>query len=182
MAGRRLAGVLARDLLSMLVGLAVLAAFGEAFFSPVRVTGHSMEPALFDGDLVLLNRVDYRLHPPRRGDIVILTGPQDATQDFVKRIIGLPGDHVLIKGGFVYIDDHQLRESYLGRPWTQTTTWPSTAFSPADGEVVPADNFFVLGDNRDHSGDSRLFGYVSVSQILGRVVARVSPRVSTLGS
>jgi len=133
-----------------------------------------MNPTLAESDLVLMSRIDYHLHPPERGDIVIFRDPNDPSQDFVKRVIGLPGDHLLIRAGFVYVDSVRLREPYVVNPWLVTTNWPPFPTAP-DGETVPPDNFFVLGDNRDNSGDSRLFGYITSHQILGKAIARVLP-------
>lgn len=140
----------------------------------VRVVGHSMDPTLADGDLVLLNRVGYRLHPPERGDIVILHDPFDPAQDFVKRVVGLPGDRLLIRAGYLYVNGARVSEPYVANPWVLTTNWPPFP-TEADGETVPPGNYFVLGDNRDNSGDSRLFGYVTTREIVGKAIARLLP-------
>lgn len=140
----------------------------------VRIVGHSMDPTLADSDLLLTTRLDYRLHAPERGDIVIFRDPYDPTQEFVKRIVGLPGDQVLIRAGYVYLNGVRLQEPYLVNPWLLTTNWP-TFPTAADGETVPPDNYFVLGDNRDNSGDSRLFGYITSRQITGKAIARILP-------
>ena len=140
----------------------------------VRVVGHSMDPTLADGDLVLSTRLDYRLHAPDRGDIVIFKDPYNPAQEFVKRIVGLPGDRLLIRAGHLYVNSVRLQEPYLVKPWLVTTNWPSFPTGP-EGETVPPDNYFVLGDNRDNSGDSRLFGYITSHQILGKAIARILP-------
>lgn len=165
---------LARDLLVLLAFLVLL--FGALAWTlgTVRVVGHSMDPTLADGDLVLLDRVDYRLHSPARGDVVILHDPFDPAQDFVKRVVGVPGDHLLIRAGYLYVNGVRLDEPYVQKPWVLTTNWPAFP-TAADGEAVPPGNYFVLGDNRDNSGDSRLFGYVTRHAIVGRAIARLLP-------
>ena len=133
-----------------------------------------MLPTLANNDLLVASKVDYKLHAPERGDIVILQNPGQASEDFIKRVIGLPGEHVLIRDARVFINGSQLMEPYLNRPWTLTREWPINPSQP-DGEIVPAGSFFVLGDNRDHSSDSRFFGYISLSQIQGKAVLRFWP-------
>ena len=140
----------------------------------VHVEGSSMNPTLQNNDLLIASRIDYRLHPPRRGDIVIVRDPYDPGQNFIKRVIGVPGDHVLIRAGHVYVDGERLDEPYLAPDWRTTTNWPAFP-DQADGELVPPGEYFVLGDNRDHSSDSRLFGYVAAGQIESRAVARFWP-------
>ncbi len=133
-----------------------------------------MYPALNDGDLLIASKLDYRLHAPERGDIIILRDPFDPSRDFIKRVIGLPGDHMLIRDHHVLVNGVLLNEPYLHGGWIATANWPNTPDS-VDGETVPADSYFVLGDNRDHSSDSRLFGYVAKAQIDGRAVIRFWP-------
>ncbi|HLQ62152.1 MAG TPA: signal peptidase I [Candidatus Acidoferrales bacterium] len=137
----------------------------------VHVVGSSMYPTLDSGDLLIASKIDYRLHPPERGDIVILKDPMDSSRDFIKRVIGLPGDRVLIRTGRVLINGVPLDEPYLAPGWRGT--WQTT--EAPEGSVVPPNNYFVLGDNRDHSSDSRLFGWVSRDQIDGKAIARFWP-------
>lgn len=140
----------------------------------VHVVGSSMSPSLQNNDLVIASRLDYRFHSPQRGDVVIIRDPYDPAQSFIKRVIGLPGDHVLIRAGHVYLNGSRLEEPYLAADWRTTTNWPALPDDPR-GELVPAGSYFVLGDNRDHSSDSRLFGYIAEGQIEGRAIARVWP-------
>ena len=140
----------------------------------VHVVGISMSPSLSNGDLVLASKLDYRVHDPERGDIVILKDPMDGSKDFIKRIIGLPGDRILIRNRQVFVNSHPLEEPYLSSAWVATPNWPDRATEP-DGEVVPPATYFVLGDNRDHSSDSRLFGYISRDTIEGKAVVRIWP-------
>lgn len=141
---------------------------------PVHVVGSSMSPSLADDDVVLASRIDYWFHAPARGDIAIVRDPGDRSKYFIKRVIGLPGDRVLIRAGHVYLNSVRLDEPYLSAEWILTTNWPAFP-DQAGGEAVPAGDYFVLGDNRDHSSDSRLFGYVATDQIESRAVLRLWP-------
>jgi len=163
-----------RDALEILAITLAVYIVASLSVEAVHVVGSSMNPSLSNDDLVLASRIDYRIHSPERGDIVIVRDPYDASQNFIKRVIGLPGDRVLIRAGHVYLNGVRLEEPYISPEWLTTTNWPSLPDQP-DGELVPAGSYFVLGDNRDHSSDSRLFGYVSESQIEGKAIARFWP-------
>jgi len=165
---------LLRDLLEMFALAVGLYLAASLLIQAVHVVGSSMSPSLQDNDLVIASRLDYRIHPPDRGDIVIVKDPYDPSQSFIKRVIGLPGDHVLIRAGQVYLNNSRLQEPYLAEGWATTTNWPAVPNLP-DGEAVPGGSYFLLGDNRDHSSDSRLFGNVPQSQIEGRAVLRFWP-------
>ena len=132
-----------------------------------------MTPTLSSGDLLIASKLDYRLGNPQRGDIVILQDPLDPSKDFIKRVVGLPGDHVLIRDHHVLINGVALAEPYVDT-WVTTPNWPAQP-DQVDGEAVPAGSYFVLGDNRDHSSDSRLFGYITKDQISARAVVRLWP-------
>lgn len=166
---------LTRDLVEVFllaIGLYLLA---TTTVETVHVVGLSMYPSLNDGDLLIASKLDYRLHQPERGDIIILRDPFDPSRDFIKRVIGLPGDHILIRDHHVLVNGVVLNEPYLREGWLASANWPTSTPEAVDGETVPGDSYFVLGDNRDHSSDSRLFGYVFKSQIDGRAVARFWP-------
>lgn len=133
-----------------------------------------MYPSLHDGDLLIASKVDYRVHAVDRGDIIILKDPMDPSRDFIKRVIGLPGDQILIRDRQVMVNGALLNEPYIKERWVQTANWPVPT-NPSRGESVPGDSYFVLGDNRDHSSDSRLFGYINKGQIDGKAVVRFWP-------
>src|SRR6266700_5793637 len=130
------------------VVLAIILYFGISFaVQTVHVEGLSMFATLDDNDYLIADKIDYRLHAPQRGDIVILRPPTNNAVDFIKRVIALPGERLLIRDGVVYIDGRRLDEPYLPEAWTlQTNPQP---WSLGDGAVIPANQYFVMGDNRN---------------------------------
>ena len=152
---------------------------------PVRVIGSSMYPTVSGQNYMIATTIDYRFHVPQRGDIVVLRDPYDASLDFIKRVIALPGEHLLIRGGHVYINGRLLTEPYLNNqePWTVNADWPTQGTPGSqgpDGYLLPASRYFVMGDNRNHSSDSRAFGPITRSSIEARGWVRVLP-ISELG-
>src|SRR5215472_654263 len=119
----------------------------------VHVEGLSMWATLDDNDYLIANKIDYRLHPPERGAIVILRPPSTNSTDFIKRVIALPGERLLIRDGTVYINGHKLDEPYLPEEWTIDNTWKNGV-----EKTMGPDQYFVMGDNRNRSQDSRFFG------------------------
>src|SRR5467141_77264 len=164
---------LLRELAEVLV-LAVILYFGISFaVQTVHVEGLSMFATLDDNDYLIADKIDYRLHPPERGDIIILRPPTDDSKDFIKRIIALPGEKLLIRDGVVYINGHRLNEPYLPEAWTANTSWDQCGNS--DGCVMAQDKYFVMGDNRNRSQDSRIFGPIGRDRIDGRAWFRIWP-------
>jgi len=129
------------------------------------VRGHSMEPSLHDGDRLVVDRVSYNLVDAQRGDVVVLRYPRNPAVDFVKRIIGLPGDRVALRDGQVLLN---------GAPIVLQFDWVADHQDMAE-VAVPDGNYFVLGDNRPISCDSREFGLVAQELLKGRVRARFWP-------
>src|SRR6202521_4061367 len=167
------ASSLLREVAEVVV-LAIILYFGISFaVQAVHVEGLSMYATLDDNDYLIANKIDYRLHPPQRGDIIILRPPADNSKDFIKRVIALPGEKLLIRDGFVYIDGHKLSEPYLPEYWTTLNT-PSP-WSVGDGQVIPANQYFVMGDNRNRSQDSRIFGPIGRDRIDARAWFRIWP-------
>jgi signal peptidase I len=123
-----------------------------------RVYGSSMEPNLHTDQRLVVEKVTYRLHGPRRGDVVVLRMPERGPELLIKRIIALPGETLEIRDGTVYIDHQPLDEPYLVRRSGST-------YGPT---IVPEGQIFVMGDNRGASNDSRVFGPVSLDRIVGR--------------
>ena len=157
------------------VVLAIILYFGISFaVQTVHVEGLSMFATLDDNDYLIADKIDYRLHAPQRGDIVILRPPTNNAVDFIKRVIALPGERLLIRDGVVYIDGHRLIEPYLPEAWTVNNTWLGPSKSP-DGSVIPSGQYFVMGDNRNRSQDSRTFGAIGRDRIDGRAWFRIWP-------
>lgn len=127
--------------------------------SRVRVENISMMPTLIEGDLLLVNKLAYKLGQPKHGDIVVFHFQGNKDEDYIKRLIGLPGDVVRVEDGIVYVNDHPLIEPYISSPPAYEGTW-----------TVPEDNFFVLGDNRNSSSDSHQWGFVPVEHIVGKAI------------
>ncbi len=186
--------------LPLLLGVAFVIAFlvksfvAQAFFIPSESMVHTLEV----GDRVLVSRMSYRLHEPRRGDVVVFTSPfdtagedddddplptrvlhtvlesvglrQPSTEDFIKRVIALPGETVEGKAGKILINGRALAEPYLAEPG-------AGEFPPT---TIGANQVWVMGDNRNRSSDSRVFGPISESKIVGRAILRIWP-VNRLG-
>ena len=128
-----------------------------------QIQGHSMEPNFHDQELVLVDKWTYLFHTPARGDVVVFVAPPQPDQDYIKRVVGLPGDVVTVQGTQVYVNGKLLQESYV-KPYNQGNPWPS--FS---NRVIPPGDYFVLGDNRGGSSDSRDWGCLPRANIIGRV-------------
>jgi signal peptidase I len=161
------------EVLLLALGLYLIINFA---IQTVHVIGSSMYPTVTDNDYLIATKIDYRLHPPSRGDIIIMRDPYDNTRDFIKRVIGVPGDHILVRQGQVFINGHQLRETYINNEvWTENADWPLGQTTDPQGVLLKSDEFFVMGDNRNHSSDSRVFGPVKRDQIEARAWIRVIP-------
>ena len=125
----------------------------------VRVENVSMKPTLQPGEFLLVNRVAYKLGDPSIGDIVVFHAPGTSEMDYIKRIVGLPGDLVRINDGTVTVNDQPLYEPYIADPPNYNGEW-----------VVPEGEYFVLGDNRNNSSDSHLWGFVPREDIVGKAL------------
>jgi signal peptidase I len=161
------------EILLLAAGLYIVITFA---IQTVHVIGSSMLPTLTNNDYVLATKVDLRFTTPTRGDIVILKDPFDNSQDFVKRVIALPGERLLIRNGKVFINGRQLEEPYLPKddPWVSANNFPTDNSDPT-GLLIPAGYYFVMGDNRNHSSDSRVFGAVPVNHFESRAWIRLLP-------
>ncbi len=125
----------------------------------VRVENISMKPTLQPGEFLLVNRVAYKIGEPEIGDIIVFHAPGPSDLDYIKRVVGLPGDHVKISEGVVYVNDQPLYEPYIADPPRYSGEWD-----------VPNDQLFVLGDNRNNSSDSHMWGFVPYEDIVGRAL------------
>jgi signal peptidase I len=143
-----------------------------------RIPSESMLPLLQKGDRVLVNKWSYRVHDVNRGDVVVFTRPpallDTSVDDLIKRVVGLPGDSVTIDGGHVLINGQVLSEPYIARGASTLPSGPITC-PPSDPCVVPGGKVWVMGDNRTFSEDSRYFGPIEESSIVGRAFVRLWP-------
>lgn len=151
---------------------AIFLLFYQFVGQPHRVSGNSMIPTYLDGDFILTDKLTYRFHNPQRGDVIVLKNPRDESVDFIKRIIALPGDNIRVEDGSIYLNEQLLNEPYLA-PGTTT----AAGHFLSEGETVTAGDsqYFVLGDNREHSSDSREWGPVTKTEIIGRTFFRYFP-------
>ena len=134
------------------------------------VSGQSMEPSFVDGEWLLVDKLTYRFSSPGRGDVIIFNPPVNSDQPYIKRIIGLPGEFIEIKDSRIYISNDEGDFEYV-----ETTDLPDISPSYSKSWQIPEDSYFVLGDNRPVSGDSRSFGPVPRENIVGRVWIRYWP-------
>jgi signal peptidase I len=151
-----------------IVSAAVYATLIVTFaFQVARVEGQSMEPTLEDQDRLIVNKLAYRIGEPRRGDIVMLYYPLNPEKSFVKRVMAEEGDTVQILDGRVYVNDIPLRDDYVPAEYRSHDDWGP--------QVIPEGYYFVLGDHRNNSSDSRHWGMVPKRYIIGRVQLRWWP-------
>lgn len=132
---------------------------------PHKIKGQSMMPNYLDAEYILTEKVTYYLRNPERGDVVVFTPPISQTDEFIKRVIGLPGEKVMVKGGRVYINDKLLKEPYLA---DSVYTGDGTFLTEGQEYTVPSGQYVVFGDNRPNSSDSRFWGPITKSEISGR--------------
>lgn len=149
----------ARDILIALGLAMVIIVF---LYQPVKVEGTSMSPLLSDQERIFINKFVYRVEAIERGDVVVFWYPVDPTKSFIKRVVGLPGEIVEIRSGHVYVNATPLDEPYVPPQFADRHT-----FGPAR---VPPGQYFVLGDHRSSSNDSRVFGFVPSGLIYGKAV------------
>jgi len=148
------------------LALALLLFLAINFISArIRVDGSSMVPSFHDGDYVIVNRLAYELGEIERGDVIVFPYPLDPEEDFIKRVIGLPGDRVSVNDGQLFLNGTPLDEEYIREPMRATM----------DEVVVPAGYVYVMGDNRNDSDDSRRWGPLSIEAIIGKAVFRYWP-------
>ncbi len=147
---------------------AVLAIVIRTFiFGPYKIPTGSMKPTFMENDKIFVDKLSYRFHEPTRGDIIVFKYPLDRKKDFVKRLVGLPGDSVEIRKGVILVN---------GKPMTDPPFGSHTYYNVEDWEFgksglvvrVPADHYFALGDNSAHSADSRQWGFVPKKDLIGK--------------
>jgi signal peptidase I len=156
----------------------ILFAFAIAIFivvfvvQPVKVEGTSMQPRLSDQDRIFVNRFIYRFSDIERGDVVVFWYPRDRSKSFIKRVLGIPGDELEIRRGTVYVNGREISEPYLESDFRDHKSF---------GKVkIPPGQYFVLGDHRNSSNDSRSWGFVDRRLIYGKAIFSYWP-VSRVG-
>lgn len=147
------------DFLETIILAALLFLVIDGITARIRVDGLSMVPTLKDGEFVLVNKLAYKLGQPDRGDVIVFHFPRDPEQDYIKRIIGLPGDFVKIENMQVYVNGTAIVEPYISEAPDYQSEWQ-----------VPEGTVFVLGDNRNNSSDSHRWGPVPLEQVVGKAV------------
>jgi signal peptidase I len=147
------------DVLETLI-LSVLLFVGiNAVSARIRVDGHSMEPTLQSGEFVIVNKLAYKFSQPEISDVIVFHYPRDPEQEYIKRVIGLSGDHVTISNGAVYVNDQLIEEPYIAAEPQYQSEWD-----------VPENSLFVLGDNRNNSSDSHNWGPVPMENLVGKAL------------
>lgn len=158
---------------TIVIALAIFVVVYRFLFQPHQVKGNSMYDNFHDGEYILTDKISYRFRLPQRDDVVVFKAPQNEDYDYIKRIIALPGDRIKVSQGRIYMNDQAVNESgYLDpRINTAAGVWAKEGQSL----TVPANEYFVMGDNRSHSSDSREWGPVPQPNIVGRAWLRYWP-------
>ncbi|HEC92184.1 MAG TPA: signal peptidase I [Candidatus Atribacteria bacterium] len=148
-----------RELLETVISAGIIAFIIITFIGQVTVVrGASMEPTLHDRERLIANKISYRFESPERGEIIIFRPPIGIKRNYIKRIIGVPGDKIEIINGEVYLNDEKLEEPYV----------KYKSFENLPAFIVPPDSYFVLGDNRSNSSDSRYWGFVPRKNVVAK--------------
>lgn len=151
---------------TILLAAAVFLVIYVFLFRPFEVNGQSMYPTFHNGELILTNLISIKLGTPQRGDVIVLQAPDDPEKDYIKRVIGIPGDTVMLKEGDIYINNQKLDESkYI----SQDIRTNGGTFLPENQSItVPSRSYFVVGDNRSNSKDSRTLGFIKQEAVIGK--------------
>jgi signal peptidase I len=153
---------LRRPTRNIALALCVCLAIGMCVYQPVEIEGTSMNPVLWDQERIFVNKFVYQFEPIKRGDIIVFSYPLDPSKPFIKRVVGLPGEKIEMRTGRVYINGRQLSDQYVPPSYLDVSNYPERA--------IPEETYFVVGDHRDGSNDSRVFGPVADTDIRGKAV------------
>lgn len=170
---------------ALLIAFALAFIVRTFFFAPIVVDGPSMLTTLHDRDQMIVNKIDYRFNEPERFDIVVFHA--NDKKDFIKRVVGLPGEHVAVKEDVLYIDGEAVDEPFLDHDTTTPNALPTNDFTlenlPGEHETIPEGHVLVLGDNRGNSTDSRMLGVIPIDSIVGKTSLIYWPldRIQMLG-
>lgn len=157
---------------TVVIALSIFVILYLFLVQPHQVKGNSMNPNFLDKEYILTDKINYRFHKPQREDVIIFTSPKDPDYEYIKRIIGLPGETIKIERGEVFINDQRLTEPYLPASFQ---TLSGNFLKEGQAYTVSEGQYFVLGDNRNHSSDSREWGPVALEKIIGRAWFRYWP-------
>jgi signal peptidase I len=147
------------DIVETLVLSLVLFAIINAISARIRVDGFSMEPTFKTGEFVIVNKLAYKLGEPKLGDVIVFHYPRDPEQEYIKRVIGLPGDSIEVADGQVVVNGQAIQEPYIASAPAYQSEW-----------TIPDNNLFVLGDNRNNSSDSHNWGPVPMENVIGKAI------------
>ena len=150
---------------TLLVAAAVFLVIYMFLFRPFEVNGESMHPNFLNNEYVLTNLVALRLGNPKLGDVVVFKAPPDPEKDYIKRVIGVAGDSVMVKDGDVYLNNQLLDESSFLK--SDVKTYAGAFLKEGEPVTVPPGEYFVMGDNRPYSSDSREWGFVKQDELIG---------------
>jgi signal peptidase I len=139
---------------------------------PNQIKGVSMEPTFFDKEYIFTSKFTYKIRDPQRGDVVVFHSPKNPDIEYIKRVIGLPGDTILISGPKVFVNGSLINEPYISAP---TQLLPNNFVKENEPVTVSLGEIFVMGDNRPRSADSREFGPIPISSVVGHVFYRYFP-------
>lgn len=156
----------------IVVFLAMLVMVYLFLFSPQEINGSSMFPTFVDKELLITNKIVYKLHTPNRGDVVIFKSPSNKEIDYIKRVIALPGETLLLKNSTYYVNGNKLEEQYIG---SDVYTSAGSYLKENEEVTIPEGMYFVSGDNRQHSSDSREFGPIPLTDFIGQGLFRYWP-------
>jgi len=157
---------------TVVIALAIFVIIYLFLFQPHQVRGNSMYPNFHDSDYLLTDKISYHLNDPKRNDVIIFMAPKNEEYDYIKRVIGLPGEKIEILEDGVYIDSQHLNEIYIP---SDVKTFGGAFLEMNQETIVPENQYFVLGDNRMHSSDSRDWGFVPRENIIGKAWFRYWP-------
>lgn len=162
------------DIIKFLAPIVVIVFVVRTYIAqPFIVDGESMSPNFHTGHYLIIDELSYRFHAPKRGDVVVLRYPLDTSRFFLKRIVGVPGDHIVIKNGKVYITNDANPSGYvLNEPYQSQATFPAGQFKDV---ILEQDEYFAMGDNRAGSSDSRAWGILPRKDIIGHALFRLFP-------
>lgn len=162
---RKIYNFLIDTIQSLLLAASVFLVIYIFLFRPFQVNGESMYPNFRDKQYILTNIISLRFHDPKLGVVIVFKAPLDPEKDYIKRVIGVPGDRVLLKNGSIYLNSKKLDERAYIKSGINT---PQGSFLRETQEITVTDeNYFVLGDNRPYSSDSREWGFVPKKNIIG---------------